>query len=81
MIIIMFYLKEISNGAPVRKMHLEFQLEETNFFKSVDDAKTVLDQNKQKLANNDNVKDALQKHKVGSFLIKISFFFLLNLWI
>ena len=52
--------------APRCLLKLEFLIPEEKFVTSVQDAEKTLQQEKQQLQQNQNVKATLQKHKVGS---------------
>jgi heme exporter protein D len=50
--------------APLCLLRLEFLLPEEKFVSSVDEAEKILQQEKEQLRRNENVKATLQKHKV-----------------
>jgi hypothetical protein len=55
-------------AAPIRLLKLEFVLPEEKFDLQMTKAEQVVKQNQQQLASNTNVKDALQKHRVGTLI-------------
>lgn len=55
----------VMSHAPIRLLKLEFVLPEEKFDLQMNKAEMALQQHREQLNTNTNVKDALQKHRVG----------------
>lgn len=59
------FIQELSKGAPVRLVQLEFKAAEEKLVENLNEAEMTLAQQRQALENKANVKDILRKHKVS----------------
>lgn len=62
--LLIFVLKELEYQIPARQMYLDFHYRKSHFHDSINEAKVIVEQNRQKLASSDHAEEALQKHKV-----------------